>query len=491
MPSDMIFITCGLVILVWLLIFLHGKKAIHKRIPPGARLPPMPKANSLWGHVELLAYGFHRREALKWANDHGPVFRLKVNFYNIVIPNSIEAIKKFLNTKELLNRSHCFLTAREYYAGVGSLSGIPWMATRKFCLNMLRNEEIRRLSEKIANTNGEPIQVHEFLMSAVLNNVASFFYGSWAPDHPNRLKLLRIIKKLSEVFNTGPLFQFIPPAVRRLHSRLSFTRNGLLNTAMMELEEFSKTQIENNINCNHQDGTADFIQRYMEKIEQEKSDPDAMFTYRRLVGTINGFLIGGTFTTTAAMQMHMVNFASNQNNIQDRVQKEIDEVIGQERWPTWEDRKSMPFTMACVWEMDRWSTTSVLGAARECSEDVVIDGFFIPRGTVVLPNIWAVHNDPVLWKEPQKFNPGRFLNEDGSILAHKPEYLIPFSTGRRCCPAETFASMEIFLMVTYLLQNFRVLPCESINSELDFYNMLPHQIRQIKLRFVPRRHTEA
>ncbi|KAH9374973.1 hypothetical protein HPB48_019548 [Haemaphysalis longicornis] len=161
-------------------------------------------------------------------------------------------------------------------------------------------------------------------MSAVLNNVASFFYGSWAPDHPNRLKLLRIIKKLSEVFNTGPLFQFIPPAVRRLHARLSFTRNGLLNTAMMELEEFSN-----------------------------------------LVGTINGFLIGGTFTTTAAMQMHMVNFASNQNKIQDRVQKEIDEVIGQERWPTWEDRKSMPFTMACVWEMDRWSTTSVLGAARE------------------------------------------------------------------------------------------------------------------------------
>ncbi|XP_077536686.1 cytochrome P450 2U1-like isoform X3 [Haemaphysalis longicornis] len=436
MPSDMIFITCGLVILVWLLIFLHGKKAIHKRIPPGARLPPMPKANSLWGHVELLAYGFHRREALKWANDHGPVFRLKVNFYNIVIPNSIEAIKKFLNTKELLNRSHCFLTAREYYAGVGSLSGIPWMATRKFCLNMLRNVG--------------------FAKTAMEDNM-----------------------------------MFIPPAVRRLHSRLSFTRNGLLNTAMMELEEFSKTQIENNINCNHQDGTADFIQRYMEKIEQEKSDPDAMFTYRRLVGTINGFLIGGTFTTTAAMQMHMVNFASNQNNIQDRVQKEIDEVIGQERWPTWEDRKSMPFTMACVWEMDRWSTTSVLGAARECSEDVVIDGFFIPRGTVVLPNIWAVHNDPVLWKEPQKFNPGRFLNEDGSILAHKPEYLIPFSTGRRCCPAETFASMEIFLMVTYLLQNFRVLPCESINSELDFYNMLPHQIRQIKLRFVPRRHTEA
>ncbi|KAH9374972.1 hypothetical protein HPB48_004197 [Haemaphysalis longicornis] len=63
-------------------------------------------------------------------------------------------------------------------------------------------------------------------------------------------------------------------------------------------------------------------------------------------------------------------------------------------------------------------------------QDVVINRFLKPRGTVVLPDIWAIDNDPVLWKEPQKFNPGRFLNEDGSILAHKPEYLIPLSTGK-------------------------------------------------------------
>lgn len=488
---------------MWLLLLHLRKKAIHRRIPPGAQLPPMPPTNSVWGHVELLTFGFHRKTALKWAKDHGPVFWLKLNFYNIVIPNSFEAVKKFLNTKELLNRSHCFLTARDYYAGMGSLSGSPWMANRKFCLNMLRNvgfaktamednmmEEIMRLSKKIANTKGQPIQVHELLMSTVLNNVASFFYGSWPPDDANRLKLFGIMKKILEVFTTGPLFQFIPRVLQSLHSRLSFTRNGLLSTAMGELEEFSKTQIEKQMSTSDQVRTADFIQKYMEKIEQEKADPHASFTNRSLVGTISGFLIGGTFTTTATMQMHMVNFASNEDS-QARVQKEIDEVIGRDRRPTWEDRKSMPYTMACLWEMDRWSTTSVLGAARECSNDVVIDGVFIPRGTVVLPNIWAVHNDPALWKEPRKFNPARFLNQDGSLLAHKPEFLIPFSTGRRCCPAETFASMEIYLMVTYLLQKFTVLPCKAINLDVDSCDMLPRRIQQTEFRFVPRDHIES
>ncbi|KAH9378178.1 hypothetical protein HPB48_018879 [Haemaphysalis longicornis] len=62
------------------------------------------------------------------------------------------------------------------------------------------------------------------------------------------------------------------------------------------------------------------------------------------------------------------------------------------------------------------------------SEDVVIDGYFIPKGTTVIPNIWACHNDPGFWEDPHKYSPERFLNDDGK-LSQKPEQLIPFSIG--------------------------------------------------------------
>ncbi|KAH9373587.1 hypothetical protein HPB48_014816 [Haemaphysalis longicornis] len=63
-------------------------------------------------------------------------------------------------------------------------------------------------------------------------------------------------------------------------------------------------------------------------------------------------------------------------------------------------------------------------------EDVVVGGYLIPTGTVVMANIWATHMDPDLWDEPEKFKPERFLAREGSAVIDKPDYLIPFSTGR-------------------------------------------------------------
>lgn len=55
-------------------------------------------------------------------------------------------------------------------------------------------------------------------------------------------------------------------------------------------------------------------------------------------------------------------------------------------------------------------------------------GYTIPKGTVVLPNLWSVHRDPIEWDEPDSFNPTRFLDEGGRLL--RKECFIPFGIGR-------------------------------------------------------------
>ncbi|KAL3215016.1 hypothetical protein MRX96_034302 [Rhipicephalus microplus] len=87
--------------------------------------------------------------------------------------------------------------------------------------------------------------------------------------------------------------------------------------------------------------------------------------------------------------MHMVMFAARPNDLQLRVQREIDTVIGHQRLPTWEDRKLMPFTMACVWELERWKRTEPFGLPRGTEKDVIVDNIMIPGGSVVLFNLWA------------------------------------------------------------------------------------------------------
>lgn len=60
--------------------------------------------------------------------------------------------------------------------------------------------------------------------------------------------------------------------------------------------------------------------------------------------------------------------------------------------------------------------------------DVVLNGFKIPKNTQIVPLLHAVHMDPNLWDEPEKFKPTRFLNSEGKIT--KPEYFLPFGVGK-------------------------------------------------------------
>jgi 26-hydroxylase len=59
--------------------------------------------------------------------------------------------------------------------------------------------------------------------------------------------------------------------------------------------------------------------------------------------------------------------------------------------------------------------------------DVKIEQHFIPKNTQVLPLIWAVHMNPELWADPEKFDPTRFINEAGQV--QKPDYFMPFGIG--------------------------------------------------------------
>ena len=71
-------------------------------------------------------------------------------------------------------------------------------------------------------------------------------------------------------------------------------------------------------------------------------------------------------------------------------------------------------------------------------------------------NLWAVHNDPDYWKEPDIFKPERFIDEKGNFV--KSSHLVAFSVGPRHCLGEQLARMEVFLFLVSLVQNFEFLP---------------------------------
>ncbi|CAN7944138.1 unnamed protein product, partial [Ixodes pacificus] len=172
--------------------------------------------------------------------------------------------------------------------------------------------------------------------------------------------------------------------------------------------------------------------------------------------------------------------------LQNKIWEEIDRVIGQQRMPAWGDRYNMPFTMACIWETYRWRTMNPIGIPRGCEEDTSIDNYVIPKGTIVLPNLWAVHMDPTLWKDPEVFDPSRFLKDDSSGLIAKPEHLMPFSVGKRMCPGEAASNIQIFLYLTGVLQKFIVMPEDGVAVDLSVDCVTFNNPKMQNLRFIPR-----
>ncbi|CAG0896471.1 unnamed protein product [Darwinula stevensoni] len=116
----------------------------------------------------------------------------------------------------------------------------------------------------------------------------------------------------------------------------------------------------------------------------------------------------------------------------------------------------MPYTEAFIMEVQRLARLVPLGVGHAATEDVEFGGYRFPKGTVFMANIWSCHSDPNYWPDPEKFDPGRFLNSDGSLKTKVPSFL-PFALGKRQCLGESLARMELFLFVTIFMQKLTFL----------------------------------
>ncbi|CAO2630644.1 Cytochrome P450 3A31 [Lemmus lemmus] len=95
---------------------------------------------------------------------------------------------------------------------------------------------------------------------------------------------------------------------------------------------------------------------------------------------------------------------------------------------------------------------------RVCKQDVDVDGVLVPKGSVVMIPVYALHHDPQYWPEPEEFHPERFSKENkGSI---NPYVYMPFGNGPRNCIGMRFALMSMKLALTKVLQNFSFQPCK-------------------------------
>ncbi|KAF8880418.1 cytochrome P450 [Infundibulicybe gibba] len=160
----------------------------------------------------------------------------------------------------------------------------------------------------------------------------------------------------------------------------------------------------------------------------------------------------GADTTASSVGTFFYAMATNPG-AQRKAQEEIDAVIGNDRLPELRDRPSLPYVEAVYREVMRWRPVLPLGFPHTSTDDDVYKGFSIPKGSTIIPNIWAMTHDEKVYKDPDSFQPERYF-EDGKL--NNDDTVLAFGFGRRACVGRHLASSSVWLAMASVLATLNI-----------------------------------
>ncbi|KAF8552908.1 cytochrome P450 [Imleria badia] len=133
-----------------------------------------------------------------------------------------------------------------------------------------------------------------------------------------------------------------------------------------------------------------------------------------------------------------------------RAHAEIDSVVGMDRLPEFDDRSCLQYVDAIIREVLRWRPVLPIGIPHTVMQSDIYEGYYIPKGAVVVTNIWAMSRDKARYPDADKFMPERFLNTGGMLTDDDPADFV-FGFGRRRCPARYAADASIWSAIVTML----------------------------------------
>lgn len=447
----------------------RGRTSFKQKYP-GCKLPPGPRGFPLVGSIFSLGRNPHLT-FMEMAKKYGNVFTVNLAGQNVLVLNGFEAVREALVKQSTVfaGRPHLALT-QELTEGQGIVSadyGSIWREQRRFTLQTLRNfgfgkqsfetniqEEIRCMLDEFRATSGKPFNANHVMETSVSNVVCSINFGQrFQYDDPSFEKLVQSIYRFSEIGTNASAVNYFP-----ILRRLPFPDLKEVYEIEKTMKSFMYGMIESHKKTKKPGINRDLIDGYLHEIDRRKGEgledeASKSFNEVYLYHTLSDLLFAGTETMSSTLRwavLYMIKYP----HIQAKVQEELDSVVERDQLPSWRQRSQLPYTEATLMEVQRVANITAIGFPHKTTEDTQLFNYFIPKDTSVFINLYSVHVDSSEWENPDEFNPNRFLTKEGKVYNHPA--LMPFSAGKRSCPGENLAKMQLFLFFSSILQKFRL-----------------------------------
>ncbi|KZT03186.1 cytochrome P450 [Laetiporus sulphureus 93-53] len=448
------------VVLLCLALLRFWARAKDRHLPPGPnRLPIIGNALQVpFEHQELTF--------AEWGNRFGDVVYARLFQKHVIVLNSVHAARELLEKRGAIysDRPRFVMyaeLAKAYQPNIVLMNyGDAWREQRKWyqatlstraALNSFqpvqRREMARFLSELLRTPKDFALHIKRYTAGILFE--VSYGHTVTSNDDDFVVKADEVMTELAESGGAGstlvdfaPILQYIPAWM----PGAGFKRKALeLRRSTFESMNVPFMRVKDEMAC----GSAkpSYVSKLLEEISNSPTRAEDEIGIRAGAAVMYQAGNDTTATTITSFFLAMTLFP----DVYRKAQEEMDTIIGRSQLPTHSDRPSLPYLECVLKETFRWAAPAPLGLPHQVSADDEYRGYYIPGGSMIIANIWAMTRDPGMFPSPEVFDPERFRetaeNKEGAL----DPYTFIFGFGRRICPGRMLADSSIWLIAANLV----------------------------------------
>nr|AYN73068.1 CYP706C55 [Eucalyptus cladocalyx] len=437
-------------------------------------LPPGPAGLPLVGNLPFLDPELHTYFATL-AMTYGPILKLQLGKKLGIVVTSPATAREVLKDNDVTfaNRDVPIAGRVAFYGGsdiVWNSYGPEWRMFRKVCgLKMLSNHaldsvyelrrrEVRRTVGYFLLQAGSPVNVGEQMFLTVLNVITSMLWGGTAQGEEKEslgADFRQAVSSLTKLLGKPNISDFYPSLARFDLQGIERQMKGLAK----RFDGIFQKMIEQRLKMQRENGSEsldggeenkDFLQFLLNLKDEE--DAQTQLTTTGLKALLMDMLVGGTDSSSNTIEFAMAEII-NKPKVLQNIQQELETVVGRGNVVEESHIPKLPYLQAVMKESLRLHPPVPLLIPHCPSATCTVGGYTVPKGSRVFINVWAIHRDPLIWRDPLEFDPERFLHSEGNYNEHNFNYF-PFGSGRRMCVGILMAERMVLYSLATLLHSF-------------------------------------
>ncbi|XP_022103237.1 phylloquinone omega-hydroxylase CYP4F11-like [Acanthaster planci] len=456
-------------------LLLSLRKIINKRNAL-KKLPSPPGAHWLYGHDKQGPFD----PGYKWLIDTVAAFPRVYTLWQGPVPIPVmvhpETMKPLLTGAVSNIKSEFYDLFVDWLgSGLATAEGAKWkrnrrLLTRSFHLDILRtytpvsNDCVEVLLDKLGRSAavGQKCDIYRYLALCtydVILRTAYSYKSNCQVEEIGQDKGMDVLSASETMmwFVQERMFRnrlLINPWIFRLSSNYA-----KYESACQYLHKFSQNLIqERRKEISHKVDTAEPITKprdFLDTLIMARDEDGTRLTVKEMVDEVNTFLFAGHETTATSMTW-LLYFLSKYPEHQTKIREEVDEILADRDSDriSFEDLGRFDYMTIAIKESMRMMTAGPL-FIRTLAAPYTVDGFTIPKGTMVGICFHQLHHNPTVWGDDHmEYKPSRFLPQN--IAKMDPFSFAPFSAGTRNCIGQQFAMNEMKIFTARILRRFRL-----------------------------------